>query len=1858
MTILCYRNTLVQRPIKLLCTLFLWSQPRRETSRSYVVFASVPEEVILLAGVYDYFLIIMAQQLQTQVRNPPPRMLTNHETLQTLNHWKTSFRTYYRRDSYYKGFLLPDAAWNSTAANYGQTADRQDANVVRSAADKAGDLEDFLNNLAGYLPFPYLTEKIVKASTKLQDVWDIIYDHYGVNVTSESLLDYVAIKQVSGETYRQFFDRLLSHARLHLPKPNITVDGINSGANGEVMTISLMNFVAMDWLSKINPQLIDIVKTEYSRELRDNTQLVALVPRIASNIDALLARHDIVGGVDHLAVVEDGPSVVDKVNRVRHGRGGGNNFRGRFNGKNFTRKKSFCPECHLLGRKLHLDVKYDHLPAECPRPGAAVNMILAEEEDYEDDDATENVDYTGKNVRVCSIIETNSTKQMNHDQDHDTAATSTSNPEFYSDCSHESFECSIVNKILRLEQRFKEGVRKEYSPQLRTKIGNVFADSTVDEGSELNCIDSTIAAKCSIKYDPIKLSAMAAGSNIMKLLGVVPNDILLQVCDSSSPITIRIKNAVVVKNLGSNVLIGEPGKFDNNIITYPRQKLIQLTDNHGRVVKLPYHSRRGAPGQHYKAYQVKTNTTLYPNQHLKIPVPPSMQCSNVNVTLRRDFVVSDPVLDNAKKGYISIRNNGNNIVNIPKHSHIADIRTCHQINTSDINPTNLRKIYDISREDWSHLTMPNCVPDDKKSYIDQVSVDPDNQMPVAWKNRFINLCKDFNDIITPVPGRYNGTFGRVSTDINFTSVPPSNPKAYVPRYSHEMLKVLGDKMDVLEQWGVLQKPEELGVVPEFVVPSLLVPKPEKNEWRMVSDFTSLNKYIKKLPAVSPTIQEAKEKIAKFKYHVFLDLSNYFFQGGVKIEDSQYLATIHPFKGLMCYTVSPQGLLNSGEQAYERLGRVYGDLCSAEKMTRMADGLYVLANTYSDLFENLKEVFDRARIANLTFKPSKIVICPVDTVVFGWRMKGNAWIPTQHTTNPIINASLPVTVKQLRSWIGSYKQLSSCIRNYSVPLSKLEKLTGSDKSSSMRIQWTEELKADFEHAKEKIKSLEYIYTPTPDDRIQTYSDYSQEHNAVGGQMIIVRKEGDKEVKLNGGFFSARLGKLQSRWLVCELESVGVKLVLEHFSHFIRENKNVVLHFTDSLPTVQAFKRAKLGAFSSSARIASFLSSVSSLNVDIHHIPGKQLQLVDWISRHPNTCPERSCQICKFVDQQIEIGDSVAKLNSIQIQDILSGNLAIPFTQRQSWIDAQNHDKTHVTLKHLISTSQSPEKKKTRNENTKLKLLFNLYREGKLKVHKDGLITVGHTETNGNQYQAISVPTTLFPGLIHALHYKLSHPSKLQLCKLISRHFYTPGYNRIIEEVSDACEMCCALKQLPKEMFSESTGHIAGFGTNFSADVIERNSQQILIVREKLSSFTFTKFVCDQKAETLKQALISLIIEYVPHSGTTVQVDCATAWASLSKESDIDNSDLKKLKIKIGLGRHHNVNKNPVSDNACKEFHKEVLRLKPEGSILSEVERAIVTSNMNQRIRRSGFSSREICFKRDLVLNKHKEVDDNIIAGDIVDLRMKHHNKTSNDVTASSWSVGLNVFLKSDKSKLKARQLYRIVDLFHKDDEKWATIQKHDSQFRAKKYQVKLTELLPLPGQTIAKSSEDSKPPVRSRPVRKSAEKARELFSRLGSVRFKETVPTHGWDYDKMMKYFEDEDDCFTLVEGIDISNRDDIIDSSDSPTNESSDDFDDAAGDNSDSSTLSQSSTNSTQPPLHPKLPRDLSAVQNLSEQLLIPEVQIAVSPMLQDLVDDMRTFNSQHPRPPPVHMTGRRSARIPPTPRPLNYAEYNRTGKK
>ena len=163
---------------------------------------------------------------------------------------------------------------------------------------------------------------------------------------------------------------------------------------------------------------------------------------------------------------------------------------------------------------------------------------------------------------------------------------------------------------------------------------------------------------------------------------------------------------------------------------------------------------------------------------------------------------------------------------------------------------------------------------------------------------------------------------------------------------------------------------------------MLVPKPDpEGGWRFVTDFTQLNNYIRKMPTLSPGIEETKLEIAGFKYITCIDLSQFYFQNRVDRESSQYLGVIHPYKGTLVYSVSPMGLRNSSEIAYERLTRIFGDLQRERKLCRQADALIVGGNSIHSLYENLHEVFLRLRKCNMTVKPSKLIICPKSTTLF-------------------------------------------------------------------------------------------------------------------------------------------------------------------------------------------------------------------------------------------------------------------------------------------------------------------------------------------------------------------------------------------------------------------------------------------------------------------------------------------------------------------------------------------------------------------------------------------------------------------------------------------------------------------------------------------------------------------------------------------------------------------------------------------------------------------------------------------------------------------------------------------------------------
>ena len=116
----------------------------------------------------------------------------------------------------------------------------------------------------------------------------------------------------------------------------------------------------------------------------------------------------------------------------------------------------------------------------------------------------------------------------------------------------------------------------------------------------------------------------------------------------------------------------------------------------------------------------------------------------------------------------------------------------------------------------------------------------------------------------------------------------------------------------------------------------------------------------------------------------------------------------------------------------------------------------------------------------------------------------------------------------------------------------------------------------------------------------------------------------------------------------------------------------------------------------------------------------MTIIPGIQKHVK---KKKCQICKFAFKLTEIGDKVYK---ISVEDIVKGEVNMPFTQRKSWIVIQKNDKVHQELAALIDSSQTPIKKRTKGDNTTLKRLHNMFKTGNLKKASDGLITVKHAD----------------------------------------------------------------------------------------------------------------------------------------------------------------------------------------------------------------------------------------------------------------------------------------------------------------------------------------------------------------------------------------------------------------------------------------------------------------------------------------------------------------------------------------------------
>ena len=515
----------------------------------------------------------------------PPRPLTNSESSHSLAQWKINFRQFIKKDDAYSSFLKSTVQWDATKENYGFTRNMDD----RTPDQISDDLQDFLHTLASYMPHGFITDRILLQSTSFDTAFKIIEESFGLLPTQETFCDFLTLTRLPNEPYRQFYERMQSFVVQHLmpykTKDVNLVNGVIVPPEGDKISVSLMNMVTLFWIQKIHPEFLSIVRTEYSKELRDNVPIASLVPRIALSADALLMKYDKSSAVN---MVSDDHQVQGQVDDVvdadimRIKPKTQQSRKPKFVKESYAptvEEKKFCPGCYYLGVSTKANIHFKHPPKNCPRGPAIVALLEAEEDECFQD--------SGNHLFKMATENSNSNAQ---ETDTGQLLPVVRNLKMQPSAMGSTLPCILKENILLDESRV-EGVvlrltnakvQKISSPCFRFTIKGHCSHAVIDEGSELNCIDMSIVKVADIEVESSPMRAKAAGNQSIQVVGQTKDEVRLNIIVDKGTAPVNLGACLVVNNLGTPLLIGQPGKVKHEIVTKPHLNEVTFKDSAGK----------------------------------------------------------------------------------------------------------------------------------------------------------------------------------------------------------------------------------------------------------------------------------------------------------------------------------------------------------------------------------------------------------------------------------------------------------------------------------------------------------------------------------------------------------------------------------------------------------------------------------------------------------------------------------------------------------------------------------------------------------------------------------------------------------------------------------------------------------------------------------------------------------------------------------------------------------------------------------------------------------------------------------------------------------------------------------------------------------------------------------------------------------------------------------------------------------------------------------------------------------------------------------------------------------------------------
>ncbi|KAF9762429.1 Retrovirus-related Pol polyprotein from transposon [Nosema granulosis] len=313
--------------------------------------------------------------------------------------------------------------------------------------------------------------------------------------------------------------------------------------------------------------------------------------------------------------------------------------------------------------------------------------------------------------------------------------------------------------------------------------------------------------------------------------------------------------------------------------------------------------------------------------------------------------------------------------------------------------------------------------------------------------------------------------------------------------------------------------------------------------RMCIDYRALNQLTTKDRYPLPRIDEILDSLAGAEFFTTLDATSGYYQIAVEEEDKK--KTAFAWKGgLYEFNRMPFGLCNA-PATFQR---------TMDKILREERGVYVIPYlddivVYSKNLEEHKEhimnVLNKLKEAGISLNRKKCKFAQTEIKILGTVVSKDKIRPDPDKVKAIREFPMPLTIRELRSFLG----IANYCREYIVDYAKMLKplfdlLKGEKKDSQRKLTLNPEVIEAFKRIKEVIaKGLERNQPDFTKPFILTTdaSDYG-----IGAILSQIKEDG-RERMISA--FSKNLDKAQLNYSVTDKELLAVVKGIENYRHYL-------------------------------------------------------------------------------------------------------------------------------------------------------------------------------------------------------------------------------------------------------------------------------------------------------------------------------------------------------------------------------------------------------------------------------------------------------------------------------------------------------------------------------------------------------------------------------------------------------------------------------------------------------------------------------------------------------------------------------------